>query len=169
VWKWDAPVLCFRSSECTWGSFYRQVRSVERMGPFSQVRPDEEVQKALWSTASRLGRPWSLLLRQLRVSALGRFRPVWRLGGAAGPLGATDPPLCRGMNRLRSGTLRMALEWRLWWLIGRRSGPIDQSDPNLIHSINLTFPWSISFIQVVLTGEEVNWTRGVPRGRCERT
>jgi hypothetical protein len=35
---------------------------------------------------------------------------VWWLGGATGPLGATGPPLSRGMNRLRLVTLRMLLE-----------------------------------------------------------
>jgi hypothetical protein len=126
-----------------WGTFYRQGRSVERVGPISQVRPDQGVRPALWSAASRLGCSCSLLLRRLRVGSLGRFRPVWRLGGAV----AHTP--CRVMNRLRSGMPRIAWEWQLWWLIGRTSGPIDPSDPNLIHSIKLAFPWSISIIQVV--------------------
>jgi hypothetical protein len=32
----------------------------------------------------------------------------------------------------------------------------------------MTFPWWIPFIQVVLAGEEVSWTRVVPRGRAGR-
>jgi hypothetical protein len=123
-----------------WGAFYRQERSVERVGPFSQVRPDQGVWPALWSTASRPGRSWSLLLRRLRVGSLGRFFSVWRLGGAAGP----TP--CREMNRLPSGTPRIALEWWLWQLIGRTSGPIDPSDPTLIHSIKPT----VSLVDLVL-------------------
>jgi hypothetical protein len=118
------------SFERVWGAFYRQGRSVERVGPFSQVLPDEEVRLAQWPTASHFGRPWSLLLRRLTVGALCRFRPVWWLGGASGPLGVAGPPLCHGMNRLHSGTLRIALEWGLWRLFGRTSGPINPSRSN---------------------------------------
>jgi hypothetical protein len=151
-----------------WGAFYRQGRSIERVGQISQVRPDQGVRPALCSTASRLGHPWSLLQRRLRVGALGRFRPPRRLGDAVGPLGAVGPTPCRVMNWLRSRTHRIALEWRLWRLIGRTSGSIDPSDPNLIHWIKPTFPWWISFIQVVPAGEEVHWTRHEPRGRAGR-
>jgi hypothetical protein len=77
--------------------------------------------------------------------------------------------LTRVMNRLRLGMPRIAFECRLWRLISRTSGPIDPSDLNLIHSIKTTFPWSISFIQVVLAAEEVRWTGGMPRGKCGRT
>jgi hypothetical protein len=35
-----------------WGAFYRQGRSVKRVGLISQVRPDQGVRPALWSTAS---------------------------------------------------------------------------------------------------------------------
>jgi hypothetical protein len=111
----------------------------------------------------------SLLLRQLKVGNLSRFRLARRLEGAAGPLGAADPPLSRGMNRLHLVTLMMVLEWRLWWLIGRRGGPIDSSDHNFIHLVKLTFPWSILFIQVVHAGKEVIGTEDVARGRCGRT
>jgi hypothetical protein len=54
------------SAVCTiqrvWGVFYRQGRSVERMGPKWLVRSDQGVRSALWSTASRLGCSWSLRL-----------------------------------------------------------------------------------------------------------
>jgi hypothetical protein len=151
------------------GGIYRQERSIERVGPFSQVWSDQGVRPALWSTTSHLGRSWSLLLRWLRVGSLGQFWLVWRLRGAAGPTPS------RVMNRLSSRMPRISLEWRLWQLIERTSGPIDPSDPNLIHSIKPTFPWSISFIQVVPMGEEVCWTNGVPQageatpGRAGRT
>jgi hypothetical protein len=113
------------------------------------MRPDQGVRPAQWSTASWLGRSWSLLLMRLRVGSLRRFWLVWRLGGAA------SPPLSRGMNLLRLVTLRMVYEWRLWRLIGRRGGPLDPSHHNFIHSIKPTFPWSISFIKVMHTGKDL--------------
>jgi hypothetical protein len=57
----------------------------------------------------------------------------------ANPLGAASPPPWRRMNHLRSGTLRIALEWRLWQLIGQTTGPIDPCDPRFIHSIKPMF------------------------------
>jgi hypothetical protein len=127
------------------------------------MQPDEEVRPARWSTTSWLGRSWSLLLRWFKVSNLSRFWLARWLGGAADPLGVAGPPLGRGMNCLCPVTLRMVLEWRLWRLIGRRGGPIDPSDHNFIHSIELTLPWSISFMQVVHAGIG---TEDVARGRC---
>jgi hypothetical protein len=155
-WRCSSVVCPF---QLVWGAFYRQGRLVERVGPISQVRLDQGVQPAMWSTASCLGHPWSLLLRRLRVGSLGRFCPTRHLGGAAGPLGAAGPPPCHVMNLLRSGMPRIALEWWLWRLNGRTSGPIDPSDRYLLHSIKPMFPWWISFIQVVPAGEAVHWTR----------
>jgi hypothetical protein len=47
--------------------------------------------------------PWMLLITASEAVE-GRFHPVWRSGGAAG----LTP--CHVMNRLRSGTPRIALE-----------------------------------------------------------
>jgi hypothetical protein len=53
--------------------------------------------------------PWKLLITA-PDAVEGRFRPAGQLGGAAGPLGADSPTLCRVMNRLCSRMPRIALE-----------------------------------------------------------
>jgi hypothetical protein len=89
-----------------WGAFYRKGRSVEHMGPFSQVRPDEEVRLALWSTASHFGHPWSLLLRRLRVGALCWFRPE--------PPSLRDAEDCLGMTVVAVDRPNKWTHWSKW-------------------------------------------------------
>jgi hypothetical protein len=79
-----------------WGAFYRQGRSVERVGPISQVRPDQGVQPALWSTVSRLCCSWSLLLRQLSVGSLGRFWAGTTVGRCGRPSRCGQPTFAVG-------------------------------------------------------------------------
>jgi hypothetical protein len=113
----------------------------------------------------------SFIRSTLASHIVPRIRYLWFINrGKKGLLTTTDDlSACKSTwSLIRMYTVN-TFEWRLWRLIGLTSGPIDPSDPNLIHSIKPTFPWSISFIQVVPTGEKVCWTEDVPRGRCGRT
>jgi hypothetical protein len=57
--------------------------------------------------------PWMLLIttpEAVKGRCLRSVLPGMEVGGAAGPLGATGPPPCHGMNRLCSRMPSIALQ-----------------------------------------------------------